>query len=65
MEPALTFNENLPNTIKKRLTKIKEENEENEKNKKLLLPQIKTRPKSNYVYNKNNINKVGNEKNKK
>ena len=65
MEPALIFNENLPNTIKKRLTKIKEENEENEKNKKLLLPQIKTRPKSNYVYNKNNINKVGNEKNKK
>ena len=65
MEPAITYNENLPNTIKKRLTKIKEENEENEKNKKLILPQIKARPKSNYVFNKNNTKKILNEKTKK
>ena len=52
-EGGNTFNENLPNTIKRALTKIKEENEENEKNKKLLLPIIKSRPKSNYVFNKN------------
>ena len=45
-----TYSENLPNTIKKALTKIREENEENEKNKKLLLPPIKKRPKSNYVF---------------
>ena len=53
-ESGVTYNENLPNTIKKTLTKIREENEENEKNKKLLLPIIKKRPKSNYVFNKNN-----------
>ena len=62
-EAGNTFNENLPNTIKRALTKIKEENEENEKNKKLLLPIIKSRPKSNYVFNKNkkieNDNKKG------
>ena len=63
MEPAITYNENLPNTIKKTLTKIKEENEENEKNKKLILPMIKARPKSNYIVNRNKIQK--NEKNKK
>ena len=49
----------MPNTIKRALTKIKEENEENEKNKKLLLPIIKNRPKSNYIFNKNK--KVENE----
>ena len=63
MEPSMTYNENLPNTIKKTLTKIKEENEENEKNKKLILPMIKNRPKSNYIVNRNKIQK--NEKNKK
>ena len=65
MEPAITYNENLPDTIKKRLTKIKEENEENEKNKKLILPKIKARPKSNYIFNKNNTKKIGIEKTKK
>ena len=60
-----TYSENLPNTIKKALTKIREENEENEKNKKLLLPPIKKRPKSNYVFNKNNTKQIENEKNKK
>ena len=65
MEPAITYNENLPNTIKQRLTKIKEENEENEKNKKLILPKIKARPKSNYIFNKNNTKKIGIEKTKK
>ena len=63
LEPAIIYNENLPNTIKKTLTKIKEENEENEKNKKLILPIIKNRPKSNYIVNRNKIQK--NEKNKK
>ena len=65
MEPAITYNENLPNTIKKTLTKIKEESEEIEKNKKLLLPPIKSRPKSNYIFNKNNNKKIANKKNKK
>ena len=58
-EAGNTFNEYLPRTIKRTLTKIKEENEENEKNKKLLLPIIKNRPKSNYIFNKNK--KVENE----
>ena len=65
LEARNTYNENLPNTIKRALTKIKEENEENEKNKKLLLPVIKNRPKSNYIFNKNNTKKVENQKNKK
>ena len=65
IETGKTYNENLPNTIKRVLTKIKEENEENEKNKKLLLPVIKARPKSNYIFNKNNTKKVDNLKNKK
>ena len=64
-EAGNTYNENLPNTIKRALTKIKEENEENEKNKKLMLPIIKNRPKSNYVFNKNNTKQVENKKNKK
>ena len=64
-EAGNTYNENLPNTIKRALTKIKEENEENEKNKKLMLPIIKNRPKSNYVFNKNNTKQIENEKNKK
>ena len=34
-------------------------------NKKLILPQIKARPKSNYVFNKNNTKKILNEKTKK
>ena len=58
-EAGNTFNEYLPRTIKRTLTKIKEENEENEKNKNLLLPIIKNRPKSNYIFNKNK--KVENE----
>ena len=61
-EAGNTFNEYLPRTIKRTLTKIKEENEENEKNKKLLLPIIKNRPKSNYIFNKNK--KVENENKK-
>ena len=64
-EAGNTYNENLPNTIKRALTKIKEENEENEKNKKLMLPIIKNRPKSNYVFNKNNTKQVENKKSKK
>ena len=64
-ETGITYNENLPNTIKRVLTKIKEENEENEKNKKLILPKIKNRPKSNYVFNKNYNKKLEEMKNKK
>ena len=64
IEAGRTYNENLPNTIKKKLDKIKEENEENKIGKKTILPLIKNRPKSNYVINSKNIIKE-NEKNKK
>ena len=64
IEAGRTYNENLPNTIKKKLDKIKEENEENKIGKKTILPLIKNRPKSNYVINSKNIIKE-NEKHKK
>ena len=52
---ATAINELLPNTIKRTLTKIKEENEENElkKKNKTILPIINQRPKSNYITKKN------------
>ena len=57
IEAGTTYNEKLPNTIKKKLDKIKEESVENKIGKRTILPLIKTRPKSNYVLNKKNIRK--------
>ena len=50
-----TINQMLPNTIRKTLTKIKEESEQNELNRKtkLVLPSITSRPKTGRVTNKN------------
>jgi hypothetical protein len=49
------INQLLPNTIRKTLTKIKEESEQNELNRKtkLFLPAITSRPKTGRVTNKN------------
>ncbi len=49
------FNQQLPNTIKRTLTKIKEENEQQDeiRKTKTILPPISSRPKSSYITNKN------------
>ena len=49
------FNQQLPNTIKRTLTKIKEENEQQDeiRKTKTILPPISSRPKSSYIANKN------------
>ena len=62
-----TFNQLLPNTIKRTLTKIKEENELNEeiRKTKTILPIISSRPKSSYITNKNKSKKIEAEKDKK
>ena len=55
-----TFNQQLPNTIKRTLTKIKEEsvqNEEIRKTKTVLPPIMSARPKSSYITNKNKTKK--------
>ena len=60
-----TFDQFLPNTIKRTLTKIKEEEEENEqnrKNKKIILPPITQRPKSTYISKKKQKKEVEKEK---
>ena len=53
-DESSTFNQQLPNTIKRTLTKIKEENEQMEqiKNAKTILPLIGSRPKTSHLPNK-------------
>ena len=61
-----TINQLLPNTIKRTLTKIKEESEQNEqiRKTKTFFPPINTRPKSSYINNKNKKKEIEKEKEK-
>ena len=65
-EGSSTFNQQLPNTIKRTLTKIKEENEQNEeiRKTKTILPPISSRPKSSYITNKNKKKEIEKDKEK-
>ena len=65
-EESSTFNQQLPNTIKRTLTKIKEENEQNEeiRKTKTILPPISSRPKSSYITNKNKKKEIEKDKEK-
>ena len=64
IDAGVTFNEQLPNTIKRTLTKIKEETIQNEeiRKTKTLLPPISARPKSSYITNKNKKKEIEKDK---
>ena len=66
IDAGVTFNQQLPNTIKRTLTKIKEENDQNEEmiKGKTFLPPISARPKSSYLTNKNKKKEIEKEKEK-
>ena len=66
-DASTTFNQFLPNTIKRTLSKIKEENDLNEeiRKTKTILPPINLRPKSGYITNRNKSKKIEAEKDKK
>ena len=60
IDGSSTINQQLPNTIRRTLTKIKEEidqNEEIRKTKTVLPPIMSARPKSSYITNKNKTKK--------
>ena len=64
IDAGVTFNEQLPNTIKRALTKIKDETNQNEeiRKTKTFLPPISARPKSSYITNKNKKKEIETDK---
>ena len=65
LDESSTLNQQLPNTIRRTLTKIKEESEQNEqvnKKSKFILPPITARPKTGNISNKNKKKEIEKEK---